>query len=67
MGTRHRRDSASENVKVEWENLHRIENAPQQLPFLNNPKTCALSENQTQRILDLLKQAPRYTNAKKTQ
>jgi len=59
--------SASENVKVEWEDLHRIENAPEKLPFLNNPKTCQLSETQTQRILDLLKQAPRYANAKNTQ
>jgi hypothetical protein len=53
--------SASENVKVEWEELHQIENAPEKLPFLNNSKTCVLSETQTQRALDILKQAPVYT------
>ena len=52
--------SASENVKLEWEDLHRLENAPVQLPFLETPKTCELSTTQTQRVLDLLKQAPLY-------
>jgi len=52
--------SASENVKLEWEQLHRLENAPAQLPFLETPKTCELSTTQTQRVLDLLKHAPTY-------
>jgi hypothetical protein len=56
--------SASENVKLEWEDLHRLENAPEKLPFLEAPKTCELSTTQTQRVLDLLKQAPLYVYEK---
>ena len=52
--------TASENVKVTWEELHKLENAPEKLPFLKKPKSCALSSTQTQRILNLLKQAPPY-------
>jgi hypothetical protein len=57
--------SASENVRVEWEELHLIENAPEKLAFLNDPKTCALSVTQTQRALDQLKEAPLYLDARK--
>ena len=57
--------SASENVKVEWETLNRLENAPEKLPFLNDPKTCALSTTQTQRILDLLKKSPFHAQERK--
>jgi hypothetical protein len=56
--------SASENVKVEWEELHKLDDAAEKLPFLNDPKTCALSTTQTQRALDLLKQAPLYVQKK---
>jgi hypothetical protein len=56
--------SASENVKLEWEDLHRLENAPKTLPFLKTPKTCELSTVQIQRALDLLKQAPLYIDEK---
>jgi len=56
--------SASENVKLEWEDLHRLENAPAQLPFLEAPKKCELTTTQTQRTLDLLKQAPLYVKEK---
>jgi hypothetical protein len=59
--------SASENVKVEWEELHLMQNAPDKLPFLNDPKTCALSESQTQRVLDLLEMAPLYAGTRKNQ
>ncbi len=52
--------SASENVNVTWEDLHIIDNAPDKLPFLNDPKTCALTALQTQRILDLLGQGKPY-------
>lgn len=45
----------SEDIKVTWEELHIIDNAPDKLPFLNDPKKCALSTNQTQNILDLLR------------
>jgi hypothetical protein len=57
--------SASENVKLEWEELHHLMNAADKLPFLKDPKTCALSTTQTQRALDLLKQAPLYVQARK--
>ena len=56
--------SASENVKLEWEDLHRLENAPAKLAFLEMPKTCELTTTQTQRALDLLKQAPLYIDEK---
>ena len=56
--------SASENVKLEWEDLHHLESAPEKLPFLKTPKTCELSTTQTQRALDLLKQAPLYIDEK---
>ncbi len=52
--------SASENIKLEWESLHILEEAPSKLPFLNTPKTCELSPTQTQRALDFLKQSPPY-------
>jgi hypothetical protein len=56
--------SASENVKLEWEGLHRLENAVEQLDFLETPKTCSLTTTQTERALELLKQAPLYLNEK---
>jgi hypothetical protein len=59
--------SASENVKVEWEELHLLQNAPKLLPFLNDPKTCTLSETQTQRALDMLKTAPLYIHKSETE
>ena len=54
----------SENFKVVWEDLHILENAPAQLPFLSDPDTCALSQTQTQRILDLLRLSPLYLFSK---
>ena len=42
------------DVNVTWEDLHVLANAPEQLPFLKDPKTCKLSTVQTQRALDLL-------------
>ncbi len=54
----------SEDIKVTWEELHIIENAPDKLPFLNNPKTCALSTHQTQNILDLLREGKPYLYVK---
>ena len=56
--------SASENVKLEWEKLHRLDGAPKKLSFLEAPKTCELSTTQTERALDLLKQAPLYLDKK---
>ena len=40
-----------DDIKVTWEDLHIIQNAPEKLPFLNDSKTCKLSTGQTQRIL----------------
>jgi hypothetical protein len=55
----------SEDIKVTWEDLHIIKNAPAQMPFLGNPKTCRLSTTETQRALDLLKQGELYLYTKK--
>jgi len=57
--------SASQNVKLEWEDLHTLVNAAEKLPFLKEPKTCALTTTQIQRALDLLKQAPLYIQVRK--
>ena len=54
----------SEDVKVTWEELHIIDNAPEQLPFLKDPQTCAITALQTQRILDLLRQGKQYIDVK---
>ena len=57
--------SASENVNVTWEELHQIDNAPDKLPFLNDPKICSLTALQTQSILELLKEGKLYVDVKK--
>lgn len=54
-----------EDVKVTWEDLHIIQNAPEKLPFLNDPKICKLSTTQTQRILDLLEEGQPYVYEQK--
>ena len=54
----------SEDIKVTWEDLHIIQNAPEALPFLKDPKTCRLTSMQTQRALDMLKQGELYLYAK---
>jgi hypothetical protein len=54
-----------DDIKVTWEDLHIIQNAPEELPFLTDPKTCKLSTTQTQRVLDLLKDGSLYLYAKK--
>jgi len=53
----------SEDIKVTWEDLHIIDNAPDKLPFIKDLKTCKLTTLQTQRILDLLKEGRLYLNA----
>ena len=58
-------NAMSENVKVTWEDLHKMENAPEKLPFLNDPKTCKLTDVQTIRILNLLKEQPLYLYSKR--
>ncbi len=54
----------SENIQVNWEELHQLENAPDKLPFLNEPDKCSLTSLQTQRILELLKDAKPYLQVK---
>jgi hypothetical protein len=54
----------SEDLKVAWEELHIIQNAPEKLPFLKDQKTCKLTSIQTQRTLDILKQGELYLNMK---
>jgi len=50
--------SASANVKLEWEDLHLIDNVDEQLPFLSKLKTCALSTLQVQEVMTALREAP---------
>ncbi len=50
--------SASENIKLEWEDLHKIEGAGEKFPFLNNTKKCELSTLDVQTLLDALMDAP---------
>ncbi|MCW4009120.1 MAG: hypothetical protein NWF05_00665 [Candidatus Bathyarchaeota archaeon] len=52
--------SASENIKLEWENLHIISDANERFPFLVNPEKCELSTLKVQTLLDALKNAPPY-------
>jgi hypothetical protein len=54
----------SEDIKVTWEDLHIIQNAPEKLPFLKEPKTCKLTSLETQNTLDILKQGQLYLYAK---
>jgi hypothetical protein len=54
----------SEDIKVAWEDLHIIQNAPEELPFLNDLKTCKLTSIQIQRALDLLKEGELYLYTK---
>jgi hypothetical protein len=55
----------SEDLKVTWEDLHIIQNAPEKLPFLKETKTCKLTSLETQNTLDTLKQGELYLYAKK--
>ncbi len=50
--------SASENIKLEWEDLHIINNADERFPFLSKPKKCELSTLTVQTLLDALEEAP---------
>ena len=57
----------SEDLKVTWEDLHIIHNAPEKLPFLKNPKTCKLTSLEIQNALDTLRQGELYLHAKNKQ
>lgn len=54
------RGSFSGNISVEWEELHRLENAPKKIPFLEGIKNCVLSHFQTQELLTALKEASQF-------
>jgi hypothetical protein len=54
----------SEDIKVNWEVLHVIKDAPAQLPFLTEMKTCRLTTLQTQRALDMLRGGELYIEEK---
>jgi hypothetical protein len=58
------RSSLSENIKVEWEELHELKNAQKKLSFLKDLNTCSLTQSQIQEMLDALKQAPRLQTVK---
>lgn len=51
-------DRFSENIMVNWENVHKLEKALEKLPFLKNIKTCSLSPLRTQQVLTALQKAP---------
>jgi len=53
--------SLSGNIKVEWEALHKLVDASNKIPFLENMKTCALSHFQTQELLAAFKEAPQFS------
>ena len=50
----------SEDLKVTWEDLHEIHDAPAKLPFLNKAKSCKLTSLETQNALDALKNGEVY-------
>ena len=52
------RSSLSGNIKVEWEELHELDNAQKKFSFLKNLNTCSLTQSQIQEMLDALKQGP---------
>ena len=52
--------SASENIKLEWEDLHVISNARERFSFLDKPEKCELSTLKVQTLLDALKEAPLF-------
>lgn len=54
----------SEDLKVTWEDLHIVKNAPEQLFFLRNPKSCRLTTAQTQQALDVLRAGELYLYAR---
>jgi hypothetical protein len=52
------RRNISENIKVEWEELHELKNAQEKFSFLKDANTCSLTQSQIQEMLDTLKEAP---------
>jgi Development and cell death domain len=58
------RESFSGNIRIDWEELHELKNAPEKIPLLRNTNECALSVLQTQELLTELKKAPSYSDEK---
>ncbi len=54
----------SEDLKVTWEDLHLLQDAPEKLAFLKDLKTCKLTSLETQNALDQLKQGHLYLTSK---
>jgi hypothetical protein len=52
--------SASENIKLEWENLHIINSADEMFPYLKNTEKCELSTLRVQELLDALRDSPPF-------
>jgi hypothetical protein len=52
--------SASENIQVEWEDLHIIAKAGERFTFLKNREKCALPPIRVQEILDALATSPQF-------
>ena len=52
------RDNAG--IRVEWEDLHELNNAQDLFPFLKDINVCKLSHFQTQDLLNALKEAPSF-------
>jgi hypothetical protein len=50
----------SENIRVEWEELHEMKDAQLKFPFLKDQRTCKLSQFQTNDLLDALKKQPLF-------
>jgi hypothetical protein len=50
----------SENIVVEWEELHEMRDAQLKFPFLKDQRTCKLSQFQTQDLLEALRKAPLF-------
>jgi hypothetical protein len=52
--------SVTGSIRLEWEDLHVIENAAERFPFLGDSRECGLSPLKTQNLLDALKEAPTF-------
>jgi hypothetical protein len=52
--------SASENIQLQWEDLHILEKAGDRFEFLKNPEKCEVPPIWIQEMLDELAVAPRY-------
>lgn len=50
----------SNNIRVEWEELHELKEADMKFPFLKTKKVCKLTNVETQNLLNDLKNAPLF-------